>query len=287
MYHLSIGSRLAADFATLHARRIVLYQNVTPAASVASDGSTLAYHLTWGRADLSRLAPIADLCVAPSSFSAAELIAAGARRVARVGLPVDLRRLKPRPAAAATTTLLFVGRFLPHKRHDALLRVLAALHGSGDRDARLVLVGNVDTPAYVRALEEFADHLGVRDRLQLVTRKLSDRELADVYAGASMFLCASDHEGFCLPVVEAMAFSLPVLAFAAGAVPETVGDGGLVLVDRDPLLWASLIARLTSDSAARNQLIAAGHRRVAELGDDHVMAQLDTALALVDIHPPS
>jgi glycosyltransferase involved in cell wall biosynthesis len=285
IYHLSIGSPLAADFSRLAAQRIVFYQNVTPAESVNGASPVFVHHLRWGRADLAMLARRASLGLAASEFSADELRAAGGRRVAVVSLPPNLARLRPRRAIpSADGLLLFVGRFAPHKRQDVLIRVLAALRTTRAPGAKLVLVGSGDLPEYIRALREFAGTLGVGEAVRIDTG-LSDRALGDLYAEASVFLCASDHEGFCLPVLEAMSFSVPVVAHVAGAVAETVGDGGLLLADRDPLVWAELAWRLMSDVHLRERFITAGLRHLDQFSDAAISKQLMDALASIGLEP--
>ncbi len=113
------------------------------------------------------------------------------------------------------------------------------------------------------------------------TRSLSDHELGDLYAEASVFVCASEHEGFCLPLLEAMAFSLPVIAYAGGAVEETVGGAGIVLEDRNPLVWSELAWRLATDGPIRDQLGSAGLRRLDDFSDQTVGDQLVNALATI------
>ena len=280
MYHLSTGSPLAAVVERLPARRIVYYHNITPAEYLDGVSAAQAHQLRWGRADLAVLGPRADVAIAPSRYSAAELAAAGARRVAVVPLPVDLARLRPRPAAhPKDITLLFVGRFAPHKRQDALLRVLAALRGTRAPAARLVLAGAAAVDGYVAALRDHAVRLGVADAVVMDGGLTPDRTLGDLYAGASVFVCASEHEGFCVPLVEAMAFSLPILAHASGAVAETVGAAGIVTTDRDPLVWAEIAWRLATDQGLRARLAAASAERLDGLDDAALGTALGEALA--------
>jgi L-malate glycosyltransferase len=285
IYHLSIGSPLAAAFARVSARKIVFYQNVTPAESLNGTSPVFVHHLSWGRADLAELAPQAALGLAASEFSAQELRAAGGHRVAVVQLPPNLTRLRPRRATPSPDVLLlFVGRFVPHKRQDVLIKVLAALRATHAPEARLVLVGSDDLPAYIGALREYADMLGVGGAVRIETG-VSDRALGDTYAQASVFLCASDHEGFCLPVLEAMSFSVPVVAHEAGAVVETVGDGGLLLADHDPLVWAELAWRLATDVDVRERFIHAGLRRLTHFNDAAIAEQLVGALTSIGLNP--
>ena len=282
MYHLSTGSPLAGVFERLDARRLVYYHNITPAECMDGVSAVQAHRLRWGRADLEALAPVAELGIAASRYSAGELSAAGARRVAVVPLPVDLARLRPRPATAPpAVTLLFVGRFAPHKRQDELIRVVTALRGTHAPQARLVLAGAAAVDGYTDSLREYAARLGAGDAVTVAAGLTPDHPLGDLYAGASVFVCASEHEGFCVPLLEAMAFSLPILAHDSGAVAETVGDAGIVTAGRDPLVWAEIAWRLATDQRLRAQLSAASAVRLHELGDAAVERALAEALARI------
>jgi glycosyltransferase involved in cell wall biosynthesis len=289
MYHLSIGSPLAGEFTRLPGRKAIYYHNISPAASVDGLQPVLARQLRRGRDDLDRLAPAADLSLAASTFSGAELEAAGAPLVRVLPLPLSVDRLAPRPArSTAGPALLFVGRFLPHKGQDLLVRTLAVLRATAIPDATLTLVGRVDVPEFADGLRALARRLGVADAVTLLTSPLTDRQLGDIYARSSAFLCASHHEGFCVPIVEAMAFSLPVLALAAAAVPETLGAAGLLVAGDDPLLWAELTHRLLSDQELRARLAVAARGRLAELDESNLATHLDAALAAagwVDVRP--
>ena len=281
VYHLSIGSPLADLVRRLPCRRAIYYHNITPEAFYIGTNPAVAYWLRRGREDLVTLAPIADVCMAPSQYSLDELADAGARTSRRVRLPIDLDRFGPRPASRPSTppTVLFVGRLAPNKRQDELIRYLAALRSLGAPDVRLSLVGSyADTDRYVLGLERFAEDLGVRTCMR-ITAQLTDRELGEAYAGASVFACASVHEGFCVPLVEAMSFGLPVVARSAGAVPETLGGAGLLLDTDDPLVWASCIRTVLDGPALRSALAALGRQRVARLTDEPVAAALVRALA--------
>ena len=280
VYHLSTGSPAAAMFEQLRSPRIIYYHNITPASYVEDRSAVQGFGLRWGRADLDVLAPVVDLAMAASRYSAGELRAAGARRVAVVPLPVDLARLRPRPARAPQRpTLLFVGRFAPHKRQDELIRVLAALRGTHAPEAQLVLAGAAGSSDYVARLRAFATALGVGDAVRIHDRLTSDRDLGELYATASLFVCASEHEGFCAPLLEAMAFSLPVLAYDAGAVAETVADAGIVTPSRNPLEWADLAWDLLRDARRREELVARGAQRLQGFDHAHVGDALQRALA--------
>ena len=285
VYHLSIGSPLAELVRRLPCRRAIYYHNITPEAFYIGTNPVVAYWLRRGREDLATLAPIADVCMAPSQYSLDELDQAGARTSRLVRLPIELERFGPRPASCPRMppTVLFVGRIAPNKRQDELIRYLAALRSLGAPDVRLSLVGSfADTDRYLLGLKRFAEDLGVSTWMR-ITGQLSDRELSEAYAGASVFACASVHEGFCVPLVEAMSFGLPVVARSAGAVPETLGGAGLLLDTDDPVVWASCIRQVLDGPALRAALADLGKQRVAGLMGEPVGATLAQALAAASV----
>jgi glycosyltransferase involved in cell wall biosynthesis len=231
------------------------------------------------------LVPRAALCAGVSAFNVEEMRLLGARRTAVIPPPVDLQRLRPRPSQPERPLLLFVSRVAPNKRHDDLVRVLAALRATAQPQARLCIVGRTtDTEDYVTALQQLARDLGVSDAVEWAGR-LDDDAVGDLYARASVFVCASEHEGFCVPLLEAMAFSVPVVAYAGGAVPDTLGRAGILLRHKDPLVWAAAVDRVLRDGALRAALAEAGQRRLRDFAPDAVRARLGEALAAIGVAP--
>jgi len=288
LYHLSIGSPLARVVEGFEGPRVLVYHNITPPDFYRGTSPRVVYWLERGERDLRRLAPLADLVIGDSTYNLEAPLAAGARRHAVVPPPVDLGRLHPRPAQPEQPpVVLFVGRLAPNKRQDELIRVIAALRATAVPDARLLLAGSADdTGGYLAGLRRLAERIGVGDAVDIPARRLGDAELGAHYARASAFACASDHEGFCIPLLEAMAFSVPVVARAAGAVPETLGDAGLLTGSRDPLVWAELLARVARDQGLRGRLAAAGRRRLADFSEEAITARLAEALRGIGVVPP-
>lgn len=275
LYHLSIGADAARLFERLDCRRVAVYHNITPVAYYRDVSSRVAHWLERGRRDLARLAPLVELGVADSEYNAGELRAAGCADTLVIPPPVDLRRLDPRPARPGDPPLLlFVSRLAPNKRQEELVRVLAALRATSQPEATLTLPGGWhDTEPYVAGVRRLAEDLGVAGAVRLPGR-LPDRELGDLYARASVAVCASEHEGFGMHLLEAWAFGLPVVARAAAAVPETVGDAGILLEDDDPLVWAAVIDRVIRDPALRRLLASRGRRRLADFSDQALSARI-------------
>ena len=271
LLHLSIGSRCNEIFPSLPCRRAILYHNVTPAFYFERLDPEKARVLEEGRRQVAALRDAADVVWAVSAFNASELRALGFRepKVFPLVFDASLGRGEPDPDFLRTLSdpplanLLFVGRLVPNKRHDRLLQIFAAFQRYVRRDSRLVIVGGSGgMEPYKFLLLATARDLGLRN--VLFAEFVDDAKLRACYASASALVCASDHEGFCAPLVEAMAWHVPVFANAAGAVPETLdGAGTLFSPDDPPELVAEAIGRVLGDPALRAAVVRRQDERLA------------------------
>jgi glycosyltransferase involved in cell wall biosynthesis len=281
----SIGSFAAGEIARRRIPVVLNYHNITPPDFVEAWEPAVSAELDHGRRQLVRLCHRARAGVADSEFNAAELRDLGLENV--VVAPVLFSALSADGAAdrvlsagcgsdgggllgggdsgvSSPATMLFVGRLSPNKCQQDLVASLAAVRGLGV-EARLVLVGAVSSVGFVSAVEALAVELGVADSV-VVAGSVSEAALAGWYEAADVFVCVSEHEGFCVPLVEAMGFGVPVVAFGAAAVPETLAGAGLVLEEKSPVSVASAVVRVLSDVGVREGLVARGRVRAAELG---------------------
>ena len=174
-----------------------------------------------------------------------------------------------------------MGRIAPNKRQDQLLSVFAHYRKTINPQARLVMVGGAGSgmETYQIMLMAMAEHLELR-RDVFFTGFVTDAELAACYATASAFLCLSDHEGFCAPLLEAMAWHVPVFAKAAGAVPETMDGAGVLLQDADPHVFAETVGRVLNDPALRDAVIAKQNARLARFRARDPWSDLAAALEI-------
>ncbi len=154
-----------------------------------------------------------------------------------------------------------MGRVAPNKAQHDVVKAFAWYRRVFDAGASLTLVGGVSAGSYWSALERFVDELGLSGAVRLAG-SVSDGELEGLYRSADVFVCLSEHEGFCVPLLEAMAHGVPVVALGAAAVPETLGDAGLVLESKRPPLVAEAVARVMGDDALRRGLVEAGRHRL-------------------------
>jgi glycosyltransferase involved in cell wall biosynthesis len=258
-------------------RKMVLSHNVTPAAYFWGYDPLAAVQCASGRTQLPRFARAADLAVGVSEYNAAELRQAGARRTAVIPVLFDRHRLgPPGPAPSDPRTILCVGRLAPHKRQDEVLRAFALYRRQQAPDARLVLVGEPLTPGYRAALQRLAQEL--TPGAVIIESGISPQRLGRRYREAHALLCLSEHEGFCLPLLEAFHFGVPVIARPVGGVPEVAGDAALLLDDRDLAVIAELVHLAVSDAALRVELRRRGEARLAVYDRERTAERLRAAL---------
>ncbi len=281
LYHASIGELSVASFLLGRPERIVLvYHNISPADSFRSYDPVFAGLLEDGRRQLAEMADRVTLALAVSAYNADELEALGYDDVRVAPLIVETNRLRsisPDPDMARELErregplVLFVGQLLPHKRPDLLLQAYHVLITYLVPDAHLVLAGASRLEPYRGALEWFIRELNLLNAT--LVGPVSLQALVALYRRADVFVTLSEHEGFCVPLLEAMAFGVPVVARAHAAVPETLGDGGLLLPSDDgPLLAAEAMAAVLSDTRLSDRLISCGKKRLSDFNPDAARA---------------
>ncbi|MGH9054760.1 MAG: glycosyltransferase [Acidimicrobiales bacterium] len=293
LYHLSAGSEVTDCFLGSTARKVVVYHNITPPYFFEGWDPPMAELMRQGYRDLRRCAPLAQLGIGDSAYNCRALRAAGFARTAVLPVLVGDRYAPGEPAPAGTfgaelaerrrggPLWLFVGRFVPSKCQADVVRAFAAYRRAVQSRAALVLIGAPVTASYRDAVLDLAGRLGVADAV-VVRGPVSDADLEAAYRAADVLVCLSEHEGFCVPLVEAMQHGVPVVAYAAGAVPETAGDAAVLLSAKDPVVVAAAVDGVLSEPGLREELLRRGRRRASELSAEatrrRVPALLDEIL---------
>jgi glycosyltransferase involved in cell wall biosynthesis len=269
LYHHSIGSELTAVAVEHTGAKCLIYHNVTPAEYYAPYRPGFAWMLETGRAHLPRLACHFACSVGDSAYNARELAACGFHSPGVLPIICDPAKWNMRADAGVMrrlqdgrVNLLFVGRIAPNKRQDELVEAYAHYHAL-DARSRLVIAGEgrASDPYYARLLRTIKAH-----RLEehvIVTGQITDAELLAYYRMAHLYWSLSEHEGFGVPLVEAMWFDVPVLAYSRTATPETLGAAGVVFDSKDDLRATATLAKLLTrdDKDLRRRTVAAGRAR--------------------------
>ncbi len=285
--HFSIGSEIFDQLVKIRARRVLVYHNVTPPQFFTGINDHAAAYARLGLRQVAALAEHIDLAIGVSEFNRRELEAMGYRRTAHVPILIDWKVYDQSPDQATLARwsgvarkLLFVGRVSPNKRQDDLLRMFAYYRRCVDGEAHLLLVGaHRDQPQYYARLRELQRALGLESAATFVG-PVSTGALVAYYRQAACFVSLSEHEGFGVPLLEALRFDVPVVAYDAGAVRETVDGAAIVLQRRDLAEAAEACGVAVEDRPLRERLAAAGRDRLRAFETEKVAARTREALEL-------
>jgi glycosyltransferase involved in cell wall biosynthesis len=278
---------MTEPFARLSGGRILQYHNITPARFFAPYDANLFRLAVIGRAELATLVGRVDLALGDSDYNRRELEELGFESTGVLPIAVSLDRITERDASPAVdkmlddglTNFLFVGRIAPNKRIEDHIRLAEHYKRYIDDNYRFIFVGRYDgVPRYyatIRAL--IAQYRMPPDRF-VFTGPVPERELATYYRRSSVYISLSEHEGFCVPLIEAMAADVPILAYAAAAVPDTLGGAGVAFAPKDLEYAAELLASLAYDDDVRRAVIAGQRRRLQAFGDESIREQLASVI---------
>lgn len=276
--HHSIGSAVVDHLLSLDVRIMLVYHNITPPEFVTRVDPVLAGQLTRGRVQLTRLRERTVLGLADSLYNEAEL-----KRLEFVStgvLPIVLDESRYRCKSNAELLgryqgrrpyLLFVGRLVPHKRQEDVIKLLYCYRRI-DPSACLFLVGACAVPAYAEWLEELTSRLGLRDAV-VFAGSVSQRDLVTYYRLADLYVSMSEHEGFGKPLAESMLLGLPVLAYDGGAVAGTLGGSGVLFHEKHFEALAELVDLLVCDRTLRERIVVSQRCRVQAFLEPQVLSE--------------
>ena len=268
LLHLSVGSKVNEVFKQIPGKKAILYHNITPAHYFELVNKQTAGVLRRGREQVKALANVADVNMADSRFNASELEDEGYRNVEILPLVLDFSMLTDaidvgmqRRLTDGHKNILFVGRCTPNKKIEDLLHVFAHYQKTVEPKSRLIHVGShAGAERYFSLLTTTVRELGLKN--VMFCGSISQPELNACYASADAFLCMSEHEGFCIPLIESMLHELPILAHASAAVPETLDGCGILLSERRYDLAAELLDQLIQNKPLRKAIIHQQSARV-------------------------
>lgn len=271
IYHKSTGTDLSFRLGKYECRKIMIYHNVTPPEFFRPYNTAAAALTEYGLEGVKYLRDKVEYCLADSSFNKSNLIDMGYEcpiDIRPVLIPFDDYKKKPdediikKYTSDGWTNIVFVGRIAPNKRQENLIRTFYHYKKINPK-SRLILVGAYSgMENYYDRLVKYAKSLGLND--VIFTGHIKFNQILAWYKAADVFLCMSEHEGFCVPLAEAMFFDIPIIAYDTSAIADTLGGSGILLKDNDPLFAAKVIERLVNDSGLREQVISAQRRRLED-----------------------
>ncbi|SFS84553.1 glycosyltransferase [Paenibacillus sp. 453mf] len=270
IYHLAIGCDLAYEIPKFTDKRMLLYHNITPSHYFRGYDDQSADLCDKGRKELLFLKDFIDIAFADSAYNKAELDEVGYSNTHVTPIIINYEDYDGKYNAALFkklqqskigTDFLFVGRLAPNKKQEDIIKTFYIYKTYFDKDARLHLVGS-----YTRMEKYYEQLKGLIKELQLedvhLTGHIPFGDILSYYRNADMFLNMSEHEGFCVPILEAMKFQIPIVAYKEAAVPETLGNGGILFMDKEYSSVASLIKVMVDDHELREKILMNQKRRL-------------------------
>lgn len=259
VYHMAIGSNVADWLLDRPERLVLRHHNITPVEFYSPWPDANTYGMAWGRDQLRRFSSRATLGLAASEYNRQELEALRYASTAVAPVFFDFAAFDHTVDSEARARFhqakrdggaswLFVGWLSPHKCQHDLILAFSLYRKLFDSQARLHIVGRTGLESYEKACRDLVAELGLDDAVHFLGR-VGDGELGALYDAADVFVCMSEHEGVGLPLLESMHSGVPIVAYGAAAVPETVGEAGIVLPSKKPAVVAAAVHRVISDPA--------------------------------------
>lgn len=281
IYHFCYGQALNYDIEGLPNRKIIVYQNVTPACFFRKlDDKAFELSLI-GEYDAKQTVKHYLKCITMSAFSKTDLINMGwdKQDVSVIPLIQLPKQIECKPKEVNTedeVCILFIGRIAPNKKHEDIISAFDYYRKNVNHNSRLTLVGKAEYTEY----EEMLHRILQENQVEGVefTGHISNEELEELYAKADVFLCMSEHEGLCIPLLEAMERQVPVIAYNAAAIPDTMGDAGILVDNKNLEEISKYIERLTTDNEYRQEIIAKQNARLQYFRDYNIEEKLQEVL---------
>ncbi|MBQ8613526.1 MAG: glycosyltransferase family 4 protein [Ruminiclostridium sp.] len=277
IYHLSTGTKLNYKVASYKCRKICVYHNITPPSFYNVFHTECIQNLENGYIETKFLHDKFDTCIADSDFNKQCLIGMGYDEknitVIPCVIPFEDYNREPDKGTVAEyddglTNVVFIGRVVPNKKFEDIIRCFAHYQKNVNERSRLILAGKCIRPQYYNALKAYTDAAQVKN--VVFTDGISFESIIAIYKTAHIFLCMSEYEGLCVPLLEAMHFNLPIIAYKCAAIPYTMGNCGLLVDEKDPVLVSELMDRLMNDEEFRSEVVSQQRRRLDDFKYENV-----------------
>ena len=266
LYHLSTGSDMAEKIKQMKGKLVICYHNITPAHWFVEYDKSLQIACEKGRQDILCLKDRSIYCLADSSYNAQELKNIGYHcPIEIVPIVMNFERFGKNDATTekgdSRCHVLFTGRIVPNKKIEDVIETFYYLKKYYMQDAVLDIVGNYQQDSlYYKKLISYVQKLGVEDCF--FHGHVSEQELSSLYRSADIYVSLSEHEGFCIPLLEAMHFNIPVIAYNSGAVSETMQNAGILLDEKNPLVVAGIINYIYHDADVKKEILCEQIERI-------------------------
>ena len=281
IYHLCEACMINDLIPKLKCKKIAIYHNTTPAYFFKQFDTAFSLMQKKARKQIAKLSNTFDLCIAVSNFNKDDLMELGFDGSKIITMPIiiptqeyitDLDKIT-KYYDDKYINILFVGRIVPNKKQEDIIRVFTYYQKYINKCSRLILVGSPFTQDYLDLLKKYIKDLNV-DNIEF-KQSISFNDIKRIYKSANIFLCMSEHEGFCVPLVEAMLFNVPILAYDIEGVSETLGEGGALIDTKEPCVIANIINEIVCNKKFRNDILEYQQERVKYFDYDLAIRRFD------------
>ncbi len=268
IYHFSVCCPITSYFSEAPDRKIIIYHNITPKEFFIGVSDEVYYITKSGRKEIGSLKDKVELALCDSEFNRQELLSIGYKNVVVSPVMLNFGKLDASPDATVTSkykddwvNFLFVGRIAPNKKQEDLIRIFYYYKKYINEKSRLFIVGVSDqVPQYQTILENLVARLGLKD--VIFAGRVNDNQLVAYYQLTDIFLCMSEHEGFCVPLIEAMHFQKPIVSYNSTAIADTLGNSGVVFSTKNHQEVAEMTELVLRDEELKRQIIAKQNERL-------------------------
>lgn len=271
LYHGSIGSKMNDYLRSVESKKVMIYHNITPWKFFKGYSEEMKELAKVGELEVRKLARVVDRCIAVSEFNKKSLINMGFScpiDVCPILIPYSDYDKQPNQNVFEKynnndeVRWLFVGRIAPNKKQEDIISSFYIYQKKYKPYSRLFIIGNnTGMERYGERLKKYVKKLGIEDKVEFLGH-ISFEELLSYYQLANVFVCMSEHEGFCVPLIESMYFSVPIVAYRSSAIPETLSDSGIIIDRKDPEYVAAIVNRIIKDSTFRKKIIKVEKKRL-------------------------
>lgn len=269
IYQMCESNPVFQKILKFNCKKMAIYHNVTPPVFFKHWGNFMIECQTKALKEIASMNQAFDWCIADSEFNKNDLVSMGydQSKIDVIPIITDFEDYKKVPSEKIIksykddyTNILFVGRIVPNKKQEDIIRAFTYYKKNINKKSRLILVGTPFSADYYEDLLQYIGIIGVED--VIIPGHISFEEILGFYASADIFLCMSEHEGFCVPLLEAMMFKVPIIAYDSTAIPYTLGQGGILVDTKDPVLIAELIDKIVNDSNLREIIVQRQEREL-------------------------
>lgn len=278
IFHFSIGSEITSFIKDLSDKRILIYHNITPHTYFPEFNKTLAKLLKSGRDELREISNIIDYALGDSEYNRRELVNLGFKKTGVLPIFINFNGYNQEPDNSVIEkfqddyiNFIFVGRISPNKRQEDIIKIFYCYNRFINRRSRLFLIGSyIGLEKYYWQLRNLAKKLGLEESIHFLGH-VSSKELLAFYKLADIFICMSEHEGFCVPLLESMYFGIPIMAFNSSAIPYTLDKSGVLINKKCYIEIAEMANIVIEDTKLRSKIVNSQNIRLNYFTKDNVI----------------